>query len=197
MSFPNTHFYGGELKAADKVKNHKLEPSVFKESSDEFIENICDFKKGITFVDTKGNFRENTPKGSTSKENSEEAKIVKNIVDRILDKGINPENIGIISPYDAQIDLLKNKINFSGLEIKTVDGFQGREKDAIILSLVRSNQNGDIGFLTDLRRLNVSLTRARKKLIIIGDGDTLGTDRTYNELMNYIAENGNYLNISI
>ncbi|WP_049890980.1 IGHMBP2 family helicase [Methanohalobium evestigatum] len=197
MSFPNTHFYGGELKAADEVKNHKLEPSVLKESPDELIEKICDFKNGITFVDTNGNFRENAPKGSTSKENPEEAKIVKNIVDRILNKGINPENIGIISPYDAQIDLLKNKIDFSGLEIKTVDGFQGREKDAIILSLVRSNQNGDIGFLTDLRRLNVSLTRARKKLIIIGDGDTLGTDRTYNELMNYIAENGNYLNISI
>lgn len=196
MHFPNTHFYDGELKAADDVKDHKLESSISKNTSDDLIEKICDFKKGITFVDTRGNFRENTLKGSTSKENSKEAELLKRTVDRILDKGINPENIGIISPYDAQIELLKKKINMIGLEIKTVDGFQGREKDAIILSLVRSNDNKDIGFLKDLRRLNVSLTRARKKLVIIGDGNTLGVDRTYNELMNYIAEKGDYINIT-
>lgn len=195
MRFPNTYFYSGGLKAADEVKDHKLESSS-KNTSDDLIEKICDFKQGITFVDTQGNFSENTPKGSTSKENPKEAELVKNTVDRILTYGINPENVGVISPYDAQIELLKKKINISGLEIKTVDGFQGREKDAIILSLVRSNDNRDIGFLKDLRRLNVSLTRARKKLIIIGDGNTLGINRIYNELMDYIAENGGYIKIS-
>ena len=79
------------------------------------------------------------------------------------------------------------------VEVKTVDGFQGREKEVIIISLVRSNPEEEIGFLDDLRRLNVALTRAKRKLIIIGDSKTLSSNETYKKLIDYIKEKGKFI----
>ena len=79
----------------------------------------------------------------------------------------------MIAPYAAQVRLLRELLPVPGLEIDSVDGFQGREKEAVVLSLVRSNAEGEIGFLADVRRMNVALTRARRKLLVIGDSATL------------------------
>jgi len=109
--------------------------------------------------------------------------LVKAAAERLLQLGIPPEEIAVISPYDDQVSLLRSILQVEGLEIKTVDGFQGREKEVMIVSFVRSNEHGEIGFLSDLRRLNVSLTRAKRKLVLIGDATTLASDACYNRLI--------------
>ena len=84
------------------------------------------------------------------------------------------------------------RLAIDGLEIDTVDGFQGREKEAVVISLVRANAKGEIGFLGDTRRMNVALTRARRKLIVIGDSATIGGHPFYAELLTYFEEQGAY-----
>lgn len=100
--------------------------------------------------------------------------------------------IGVITPYDDQRDLISLNVP-EEVEVKTVDGYQGREKEVIILSFVRSNKVGEIGFLKDLRRLNVSLTRAKRKLIMIGDSSTLSSHETYKRLIEHVREKGLYV----
>ena len=112
---------------------------------------------------------------------------------RVLSESID---VGIISPYRAQVQYLKKLIKkyefFKPyrhlLSVNTVDGFQGQERDVIIVSLVRSNNDGQIGFLRDLRRMNVAMTRARSKLIIIGDHETLAHHEFYKKLYEYIKK---------
>ena len=111
---------------------------------------------------------------------------------RLLDERID---VGIISPYRAQVQYLRRllmKREFfkpfrRHISVNTVDGFQGQERDVIIISLVRSNDEGQIGFLRDLRRMNVAITRARMKLIILGDTDTLTRHPFYKKLHDYIV----------
>ena len=110
---------------------------------------------------------------------------------RFIDERID---VGVISPYRMQVRLLRSMVAgdaffrpFRGLvSINTVDGFQGQERDVIVLSMVRSNQEGEIGFLNDLRRMNVAITRARHKLIIVGDTKTLGRCAFYRKLVEYV-----------
>jgi superfamily I DNA and/or RNA helicase len=88
----------------------------------------------------------------------------------LLAAGVTPQDLAVITPYSAQVRRLRELLaDAGGLEIDSVDGFQGREKEAVVLSLVRCNLEGEIGFLTDVRRTNVALTRARRALIVIGD----------------------------
>ena len=109
-------------------------------------------------------------------------------------------SVGIISPYKEQRDWLKDNISefelntskISSLSIKTIDGFQGEERDVIYISLVRSNEKQEIGFLNDLRRMNVAITRARKKLVVIGDSSTIGASKFYNSFLEYCEKNGIY-----
>ena len=111
---------------------------------------------------------------------------------RILDERID---IGVISPYQAQVhylrQLLKKRAFFAPykhlITVNTVDGFQGQERDVIVISLVRANEKGEIGFLNDLRRMNVAITRARMKLIILGNADTLTRHPFYKRLYEYIS----------
>jgi len=184
MNFSNMEFYDNKLIADDSVKEHRLNDLITEREE----------SMPMVFIDTSRlSQSERTRKGSTSKENPLEVKIVSEVVNKLIDRGIKKRHIGVISPYDDQIDLLKNAIPKEyqdELEIKTVDGFQGREKEVIILSLVRSNPEGNIGFLTDLRRLNVALTRAKRKLIIVGDSKTLSSHKTYKRLIEYIKDNG-------
>ena len=112
---------------------------------------------------------------------------------RILDESID---VGIISPYRAQVQLLRKELRKREffrpyrhlLTVNTVDGFQGQERDIILISLVRSNDGGDIGFLRDLRRMNVAITRARMKLIILGSSETMTSHPFYNKLYEYVGQ---------
>ena len=190
MDFPNCHFYEARLEAAEDVANHTLDASVDAEG---LIAEACSPDRVVAFVDTAGAAPERSRARSTSKENEREAELTAEVVATLMASGVEPQDIGVISPYDDQIDLLSRKFDEPGLEIKTVDGFQGREKDVIVLSFVRSNDRNEMGFLTDLRRLNVSITRARKKLVMVGDSQTLSNHPVYAELVQYAAEKNGLL----
>ena len=99
----------------------------------------------------------------------------------------------MISPYDAQVQYIKELLGDSGVEVKSVDGFQGREKEVMLISFVRSNEQGEIGFLSDYRRLNVALTRAKKKMFLIGDPETLGKHSVYKEMWQAYTNTEHYL----
>jgi len=150
--------------------------------------------------------------------NLKEVEIVSRLVDKYLGSGISPQKIGVISPYQAQVRKLTAVLEPKGLIAKTIDNFQGQEKDIIILSLVRSNKSSSnplfrIGFLADERRFNVGITRFRKKLIIVGNKDTLtlsGSDKQeyydiydeenkeiyYKTLIDFIKAKGRYVEFS-
>ena len=140
---------------------------------------LCDIEKN----------HEKHLKDSKSIVNELESKVAVSIANDYLNAGVCEEDIGIISPYADQVKIIQEQ---TPVEVKTVDGFQGREKEIIIISTVRSNNNGNIGFLKDLRRLNVAITRAKRKLIIIGNKETLKTNPTYSRLIEF-AENKNLL----
>ena len=121
--------------------------------------------------------------------------------ERVLEENID---FGLISPYKAQVQyirkLIKQNAFFKPLRrlitVHTVDGFQGQERDVILISLVRANEDGKIGFLNDLRRMNVAITRARMKLMILGDASTLTRHAFYKELYNYISQRGKIITIN-
>lgn len=186
--FPNNEFYAGKLRADEQVKKHNLMDIL---TNSEFEEEDV---KPFLFIDTCGSdeFRERVRRGSTSRENPGEANLVKDIAERLLSLGIRPEDVAIISPYVDQVALIRTMLRVDGLEIKTVDGFQGREKEVVIVSFVRSNESGEIGFLRDLRRLNVSITRAKRKLVLIGDSNTLEREGCYKRLVALAKERGAY-----
>ncbi len=186
MSFPSKMFYNGELVAHESVRSIKL-----SEIAEKLPHNPALDDTPIVFIDTEGKFVERIKPGSFSRYNPEEARIVRKLVKDLISAGISPGAIGVITPYKDHEDYLKRKIK--DVEIHTVDGFQGREKEVIILSLVRSNPEQEIGFLSDLRRLNVAITRARRKLIIIGDRNTLVSHRFYRQLIDYIESEGKIL----
>ncbi len=140
----------------------------------------------IEFWDTAGaEWVEELEPDSESKRNPREARWVVEQVQRLLEAGLAAGQIAVIAPYAAQVRLLKNRLQIPDLEIDTVDGFQGREKEAVIISLVRSNEQGEIGFLKDTRRTNVALTRARRWLRVIGDSATLAHHPFYRDLLEY------------
>ena len=182
--FPSMEFYDGKLKADERVQKQSLQEAGF----------VDEDESPLLFIDTRGSetFAERTRRGSTSKENAGEAKLVKEIAERLLRMGIKPADIAIISPYDDQVALIKQALRVDALEVKTVDGFQGREKEVVIVSFVRSNKSGDIGFLRDLRRLNVSITRAKRKLVLIGDSNTLEGEGCYKRLVALAKARGGY-----
>ena len=174
MEFPNSEFYNNNLKSDSSVDNINL-GDIYDIKDDDVLLFIdtCDIEKN----------HEKHLKDSKSIVNHVEARIAIKFANDYLKEGINEKDIGIISPYADQVKLISDKTD---IEVKTVDGFQGREKEIIIISTVRSNDKGEIGFLKDLRRLNVAITRAKRKLIIIGNSHTLKSDETYERLINYV-----------
>src|SRR5690606_21323629 len=126
---------------------------------------------------------EERPEGGEGVRNPGEAALLLARLEALLAAGLAPEEVAVIVPYAAQVALLRDEAARRGLpeavEIDTVDAFQGREKDAILLGLVRSNAAGEIGFLGDLRRMNVAITRARRHLFVVGDSATLGGHAFY------------------
>lgn len=182
MRFSNHYFYKDKLHAHESVKDRMLK---------------IIFNNPVEFIDTAGcGYDEKENPESQSLFNPEEAQILNKHLESLCDELIEPTTIGVISPYREQVNYLKEYISinndFAYLNIDTIDSFQGRESDVIYISLVRSNENGTIGFLKDYRRLNVALTRAKMKLIVIGDSATLGADEFYNSFIEYCQENDYY-----
>ncbi len=192
MGFSSAEFYEGTLVAAQEVAGHLLAdlPGIL---ADQWT------TTPIHFIDTAGaSFDEELEPDGESRRNPGEAEVVQRVVGLLVDRGLSAREIGVIAPYAAQARLLRERFastttdraigagRFEGLEIDTVDGFQGREKEAIVISLVRSNPTGEIGFLGDVRRMNVALTRARRKLVVIGDSATLAHHDFYQRLLDYL-----------
>ncbi len=174
--FSNIYFYNSRLKTPDHIKDQTLNIKL----------RSIDTKKPVHFINIDG--KEEQLKDSTSFINRKEAEKVVALVEEMLKAGVKDEQIGVISPYDDQVALLRKKLEHCDVEVHTVDGFQGREKDIIIVSFVRANKKGEIGFLRDYRRLNVALTRAKYLLILLGNEKTLKHDKLYAKLIKYAKE---------
>lgn len=178
MSFSADIFYEGNLQADDSVRTALLTDLPHVTQSP-----LTD--SPIHFIDTAGaSYDEESEPDGASRLNPLEAELVVKKVNELLEHGVSPEQIAVISPYSAQVKLLREKIK-QEIEIDSVDGFQGREKEAVIVSLVRSNSDGDVGFLADTRRMNVAMTRARRKLIVIGDSATITAHPFYEKMVRY------------
>lgn len=191
MEFSSRYFYGDNLVAHDSVRSHLLRPHQLP----------------VTFIDTAGcGFQEKQDPETLSRKNSEEAALLIRQVE-VLVEDIGTQawleeqiSLGIITPYSAQVDELHKLAESSPvlepiyrfITINTVDAFQGQERDVIAISFVRSNEKGEVGFLSDIRRTNVAMTRARKKLIMVGDSATLSTHPFYLSLLEYVQAEGFY-----
>lgn len=189
MRFSSGWFYQGELESAPEVKNR----------------GILSFDTPIVWYDTAAcEFEEEQPADSLSRANKQEAEFLVSQLQGYIEK-ITPQRVldeqidfGLISPYKAQVYYLRSLIKKNNffkpfhklITIHTVDGFQGQERDVILISLVRANEDGRIGFLHDLRRMNVAITRARMKLMILGNAATLIRHPFYKKLYEYIAATG-------
>lgn len=194
MRFPSKWFYKNRLKAAPEVSQRSIlslidDPLVWIDTSA--------YPAAIADEDTSGqDFHEAFVGATFGRINKAEAQLTMSVLEdyaeRIGRERLIEENVdfGIISPYRAQVQYLRHLLKQSqtlrplrrNITINTVDAFQGQERDVIVVSMVRANERGEIGFLRDLRRMNVAITRARMKLIILGDSTTLCHHRFYEEL---------------
>ena len=188
MGFSNQWFYDGKLRAADAVAEHGLD--VPRDHS-------------VEFIDTAGaGFDEKLNREFQSRYNPEEFQILTEHLYELVEQHTAAElpvpSIALISPYREQVIRMREAVNedpkLADLPIvtKTVDGFQGQERDVVYLSLVRSNAKGEIGFLKDYRRMNVAMTRARKLLVVVGDSATIGADAFYQAFLEYVDKTGGY-----
>jgi len=190
MAFPSQFFYQNQLVAHETIKSHRLADQA-----------------PINFIDTAGcGFSELQDEETLSRYNEEEGGLLIKMLEKLVEQvGIQQwiegnYSVGIITPYSAQVQVLLKKAEQSStlheiaslISINTVDAFQGQERDVIAISFVRSNEKGEIGFLGDIRRTNVAITRARKKLLLVGDSGTLGSNPFYEKLISYVQEKNYY-----
>lgn len=187
MRFSSQEFYEDSQRADPSVAAHLLSdlPGVQANPM------TC---TPVSWIDTAGaGYAESQEADGESRLNLEEGRLLVQKIQDLFAAGLSPENLAVITPYAAQARLLRQMLSaFPDLEIDTVDGFQGREKEAVLVSLVRSNPEGEIGFLEDVRRMNVALTRARRKLLVVGDSATIGGHPFYQRLMMYFEGIGAY-----
>ncbi|WP_233148619.1 AAA domain-containing protein [Rhodopirellula sp. MGV] len=189
MEFSSDEFYDGTLIADASVAEHRLCDLPGVETTDLT-------ETPLMFVDTAGaNFSEEIERDGESKFNAGEAKLIEQFAMELVDAGLDPDQIAIIAPYAAQVRWLRNLPSLREIEIDTVDGFQGREKEAVLITMTRSNDRGEIGFLQDRRRTNVALTRARRKLIVVGDSATLGGNEFYGRMLEYFEQKQAYRSV--
>ena len=166
--FSSDYFYDGLLQTAEHLKSKT---------------------SNISFIDTAGSgFNEVQGSNGMSLQNEGELQIVQKLLETEM---LDPARTAFISPYNGQVAAAKEALP-KEMRISTIDSFQGQEKEIIILSLVRSNEDGDIGFLKDYRRMNVAITRAKEQLFVIGDSATIGGDAFYNSFLTYIENYGSY-----
>ncbi|MFB6084804.1 MAG: IGHMBP2 family helicase [Halorientalis sp.] len=190
MDFSSRAFYDGRLRADASVRDHTLaDLGVDPTAGDR--ERILDPDEPLVFVDTsKADAPERRREGSTSRENPAEADLVAGLADMLVAAGLDPGEIAVISPYDDQVDRIDGLLDHEELEVDTVDGFQGREKEVVLVSLIRSNDRDEIGFLDEPRRFNVALTRARRKAVVVGDASTVTVGDVYEQFVAYARERG-------
>lgn len=184
MGFSSQEFYEGKLKADQSVLDrHKL------------------FDINMLMVDTAGaGFEEKVKKETLSTYNEGEADVLISLMER---EPLEGKSIGVILPYRAQVEQIRKRLAGSDalapfldqIDVNSVDAFQGQERDMIFISMVRSNHIGEIGFLKEYRRMNVAMTRARHRLVIVGDSSTIGNDPFYSRMIDYIQANGDYKSI--
>ena len=188
MEWSSSALYEGKVEAHESVREHLLRdlPSVT-------VGAAPDLEIPVLMIDTAGcDFEEEEDARGASKWNDGEVGIVVQHVERLLDTGVPPRDVAVITPYSAQVARLRGRLleTWPELEIGTVDGFQGREKEAVVISMVRSNSKGEVGFLADERRMNVAVTRARRHVAIIGDSATVSRQPFLEGLVRYCEEHG-------
>lgn len=191
MAFPSRWFYGGKLTAAPDAADRQVSP----------------LDTPLTWIDTSLLDTEERESHSASRSNADEARLVihtlRDYIEMISPQKVESERVdfGIITPYRGQARLLRRLLKMQHyfrklkrhITVGTVDGFQGQERDVIVISLVRANADGQIGFLRDLRRMNVAITRARMKLIIVGNAETLSRHHFYRALADHIRHHGDFV----
>lgn len=186
MGFSNQQFYNNALRAAESVKDHRLEIA----QNQPFI-----------FIDTAGcGFEEKVQSLYQSRYNPDEFFILREHLYLLINQFVEKElpSIALISPYREQVSLMQEAVKEDEqllgipITVNTIDAFQGQERDVVYLSLVRSNSKSEIGFLNDYRRMNVAMTRARKQLVVIGDSATIGGNPFYEAFLSYAESFGAY-----
>ncbi|KAM9854607.1 DNA-binding protein SMUBP-2 [Aulostomus maculatus] len=186
MDWASREMYQGRLTAHSSVEKHLLKDlpgvSCVEETSTPLL-----------LIDTAGcGLTEMEMVDEQSKGNQGEVDIVVLHINSLTDAGVKAKDIAVIAPYNLQVDLLRQKLSVKhpGMEIKSVDGFQGREKEAVVLSLVRSNRKGEVGFLAEDRRINVAVTRARRHIAVVCDTQTVQNHAFLKSLVNHMTEFG-------
>ena len=177
--FASSHFYDGRLNNGVSGEERRA-PVGF---------NWPNENKPVAFLKTP-DFAQESSKAS-SKRNDFEARQVYEVVRDLLKEGDMTNNeVGVITPYRAQLKLIADEIKeFENVSVRTVDGFQGQERDVIVFSAVRCNEHGFVGFLDDGKRMNVLLTRARRGMIVIGNKKTFGKCALWNKWIDWVEEN--------
>jgi superfamily I DNA and/or RNA helicase len=189
MSFSSKEFYDGTLTADPSVASHTLNDLAG-------ITPLAWTENPLRWIDTAGaGWEEEQEPDGESRMNRKEADLVAWLARQWVEAGNAPDALAVIAPYAAQVRLLRQRLSSQGIEVDTVDGFQGREKEAILISMVRSNNSGEIGFLSDTRRMNVAITRARRLLVLIGDSATVTGDPFFGRLLEHVEQQGVYQSV--
>ena len=190
MAFPSASMYDGRLRADKSVAAITLDglPGLRADA----------LRPGpLAFIDAAGKgWDEERSTEDPSVRNPLQAERVAAEVRRLLSRGLVPADLAVITPYAAQVRALRARLRPElelGLRIDSVDAFQGQEREAVIIDLVRCNERGEIGFLEDTRRMNVAVTRARRQLIVVGDGTTLGRHPYYAAFLEHVEHAGGWV----
>ena len=210
MAFPSQWFYHGRLQAAPEAADRLVSPldTPLMWLDTGLTPNPSPEKRGEQDT-TKAAAETRTRTGSLT--NAQEARLVihtlRDYIEMVSSQKVESERIdfGIITPYRGQARLIRRLLKMQHyfrklkrhITVGTVDGFQGQERDVIVISLVRDNAEGNIGFLRDLRRMNVAMTRARMKLIIIGNAETLCRHKFYRALIQHVREHGEFVSAAV
>ncbi|KAM4721449.1 DNA-binding protein SMUBP-2 isoform 2-T2 [Rhinophrynus dorsalis] len=186
MDWASQALYGGKLIAHSSVEHHLLRDLPGVASTEET-------SIPLLLIDTAhcGLF-EIEVEDEQSKGNPGEVRLVDLHIQALTNAGVKPSDIAVIAPYNLQVDMLRQCLRhrYPDMEIKSVDGFQGREKEAVILTFVRSNTKGEVGFLAEDRRINVAITRARRHVAIICDSHTVVHHKFLKDVVSYVSEHG-------
>ncbi|NXR80418.1 SMBP2 protein, partial [Pycnonotus jocosus] len=186
MEWASSELYGGRLSAHPSVAQHLLRDLPGVSSTEET-------STPLLLIDTAGcGLFELEVEDEQSKGNPGEVQLVGMHVQALVDAGVKAKDIAVVAPYNLQVDMLRQHLCHSHpeLEIKSVDGFQGREKEAVILSFVRSNRKGEVGFLAEERRINVAVTRARRQVAVVCDSHTVGSRPFLRRLLDHLSQHG-------